>query len=104
MTTKSATAQPRLATVYRNSICIGFIMARRNGECEAFDFDNQSLGIFADPDAAGTVLVIPGTTGGGQVGFNYPQPLTVAAATNLTATTSAATSSIYCSAQGFVAN
>ena len=46
----------RLATVYRSHVCIGFVMARRNGEVEAFDADQHSLGMFAHPDAAAAAI------------------------------------------------
>jgi hypothetical protein len=48
-----------------------------------------------------TVLVIPNSGGGGANNMQFPSPLTVPAATALTFTTSASTSTVYCNAQGF---
>jgi hypothetical protein len=55
-------------------------------------------------DQASTVLVLPNSGGGSEVAVQFGSPLTVAADTNLTATMSGATTSVFCSAQGFVAN
>jgi hypothetical protein len=56
MTIQSVATQPRLRSVYRGSVCVGFVMARRNGEVEAFDADQHSLGQFADPHAAAAAI------------------------------------------------
>jgi hypothetical protein len=55
-------------------------------------------------DTASTVLFLPNSGGGGYVTANFPHPLQVAADTNLTMTLSAKTTTVYCSAQGFVSN
>jgi hypothetical protein len=52
-------------------------------------------------DNAGTVLVIPNSGGGGANNMQFPSPLTMPAATALTFTSSASTSTVYCNAQGF---
>jgi hypothetical protein len=55
-------------------------------------------------DTGSTVIVLPNSGGGGMVSVHYESPLQVAADTNLTGTASANTTTVYCSAQGFVAN
>jgi hypothetical protein len=55
-------------------------------------------------DLASTVMVIPGSTGGGQNAMLFASPLQVAANTNFTMSLSTNTTTVYCSAQGFVAN
>jgi hypothetical protein len=55
-------------------------------------------------DTASTVLVLPNSGGGGYVTANFPHPHQVAADTNLTMTISTNTTTVYCSAQGFLAN
>jgi hypothetical protein len=55
-------------------------------------------------DSASTVLVLPNSGGGSWVTASFPHPLQVAADTNLTMTISTNTTTVYCSAQGFVAN
>jgi hypothetical protein len=55
-------------------------------------------------DTASTVMVIPNTSGGGANNMIFQQPLTVAADTAFTFTSSASTSTVYCNAQGFTGN
>ena len=54
-------------------------------------------------DTASTVMVVPASHGG-YVTFNSPSTLDVAANTNFTGTASSGVTTLYCSAQGFVAN
>jgi hypothetical protein len=55
-------------------------------------------------DTASTVMVLPNSGGGGSVSEVFMSPLQVAADTGFTMSISANTSTVYCSAQGFVAN
>jgi hypothetical protein len=61
MTTPQPT-QPKLRSVYRGQVCVGFLMARRNGAVEVFDADQHSLGQFTDPHAAAAVIYSQETT------------------------------------------
>lgn len=72
-------------------------------ECGRTDTATTSVRVALN-DSATTTIIIPGAAGGGMVNFRFDNPLVVAADTALTGTMSAATTSIYCSAQGFVAN
>jgi hypothetical protein len=72
-------------------------------QCGRTDAGTGSLKITLN-DTASSVLIIPGSAGGGQAAFVFPQPIQVAADTNLTATMSANTISVFCNAQGFLAN
>jgi hypothetical protein len=55
-------------------------------------------------DTASTVMVLPNSGGGGGNAMVFVSPLQVAADTAFTMTISTNTSTVYCSAQGFVAN
>jgi hypothetical protein len=57
-------------------------------------------------DTASTVLVVPANSsaGGGFASIDTPSTLVVAADTNFTGTVSANTTTVFCSAQGFVGN
>jgi hypothetical protein len=55
-------------------------------------------------DSASTVMVLPNSGGGSASIDFFTSPLQVAADTNFTMTLSANTTTVYCSAQGFVAN
>jgi hypothetical protein len=72
-------------------------------ECGRTDTATTSVRVALN-DSATTTIIIPGAAGGGMVSFRFDNPLVVAADTSLTGTMSGATTSIYCSAQGFVAN
>jgi len=72
-------------------------------ECGRTDTSATSIKV-AFNDSASTTIVVPGAAGGGMVSIRFDSPLVVAADTALTGTVSAATSTVICSAQGFVAN
>ncbi|MFY9836228.1 MAG: hypothetical protein WAK55_07110 [Xanthobacteraceae bacterium] len=72
-------------------------------QCGRTDTGTGSLKITFN-DAATTVIVLPGTSGGAQQNVHFGTPLQVAADTNFTGTTSANTTTVYCSAQGLVNN
>jgi hypothetical protein len=43
---------PSLLTVYAGPTCIGFLLSRGKAGVEAFDADNNSLGVFSDQKSA----------------------------------------------------
>jgi hypothetical protein len=55
-------------------------------------------------DSATTTFALPNSGGGGFVAMTFEQPLVLAADTALTMTASATTTSMFCSAQAFLAN
>lgn len=55
-------------------------------------------------DIASTVMVLPNSGHGGQAVADFPSPLQLNPNTALTGQISASVSTVYCSAQGFVAN
>jgi len=52
-------------------------------------------------DSAGTVLVVPGSAGGGINQRTFSTPLSLSGSAALTFTVSVATSTVYCNVQGY---
>jgi hypothetical protein len=75
----------------------------RSIQCGRTDAGSSAIHVTLN-DSASTVLVLPNSGGGGMVAVSFESPLQVAADTNLTMTLSTNTTTVYCSAQGFVAN
>jgi hypothetical protein len=75
----------------------------RSVQCGRNDSGTSAIKVTLN-DSASTVLVLPNSGGGGMVAVSFESPLQVAADTNLTMTISTNTTTVYCSAQGFVAN
>jgi hypothetical protein len=75
----------------------------RSIQCGRTDAGTSAIKVTFN-DTASTVLVLPNSGGGSWVTATFPSPLQVAADTNLTMTISTNTTTVYCSAQGFVAN
>jgi hypothetical protein len=48
--------QGKIACVYHEQTCIGFLLARGPAGVEAFDHDERSLGIFTDEHTAVTAI------------------------------------------------
>ena len=48
--------QGKIACVYHEQTCIGFLLARGPAGVEVFDHDEHSLGVFADEYAAATAI------------------------------------------------
>jgi hypothetical protein len=75
----------------------------RSVQCGRNDAGTTAIKVTLN-DSASTVLVLPNSGGGGWVTATFESPLQVAADTNLTMTISTNTTTVYCSAQGFVSN
>jgi hypothetical protein len=75
----------------------------RSVQCGRNDAGTTAIKVTLN-DTASTVLVVPNSGGGGWVTTTFESPLQVAADTNLTMTISTNTTTVYCSAQGFVSN
>jgi hypothetical protein len=72
-------------------------------QCGRTDAGTSASRVTLNDDAA-TVIVLPNAGNGGGANVSFPVPLTVPRATALTMTSSASISTVYCSAQGFLAN
>ena len=53
---------PPLIPILANEICIGHLLDRGRAGWEAFDCDDQSIGVFATPSAAIDALIVAAST------------------------------------------
>ena len=50
-------AEPYMVAVYDGQRCIGHVLERGKGGCEAFDADNRSLGVFPSQREAAAAIM-----------------------------------------------
>jgi hypothetical protein len=75
----------------------------RSLQCYRTDAGTTAIRVTLNDDAS-TVIGLPNNGGGGGSNVVFESPLTLPAATALTFTASAGTTTVYCNAQGFSGN